>query len=57
MATTQERLDPTSPHYDEEFAELRRKAYKAYDEDKRERPERYEDEGLGRKKMRRGTSK
>lgn len=30
MATTAERLDPNSPHYDAAFADLRRKAYAAF---------------------------
>lgn len=30
MPTTSERLDPNSPHYDKDFAELRRQAYKGH---------------------------
>ena len=36
MASLQERLDPTSPHYDENLARLRAKAYKAWDDHQRD---------------------
>lgn len=31
MATVAERIDPNSPHYDAKFAEMRRKAFAAWD--------------------------
>lgn len=50
MATTAERLDPKSPHYDAEFAKMREAAYAAWDdhkEDMKNDPE-YRDEVVRR---------
>jgi len=37
--TVAERIDPNSPHYDAEFAELRRKAYKAHEDHEKDMAE------------------
>lgn len=34
MATVQERIDPKSPHYDAEFAEMRKQAFGAWEDHK-----------------------
>lgn len=39
MPSVAERIDPNSPHYDHEFAELRKKAFKAHEDHERDMKE------------------
>lgn len=39
MPSVAERIDPTSPHYDKTFAELRKKAFKAHEDHEKDMKE------------------